>query len=395
MHFLQGEYKEFFVNSNWCVIVPTYNNCRTIGEVLKRILSVTKDVVVVNDGSTENTIDILQTFTLLHVISYPDNRGKGYALRKGFSYALDCGYDYAVTIDADGQHRPEDIILFVNEIRNDPDCLIIGTRNLDQQNLSRGSSFANRFSNFWFRFITGVKMPDTQSGFRMYPIHMLKDMKFFTTRYEFEMEVVVRAAWKEIPIKSLPIDVYYPERTKRVSHFRPFRDFMRITLLNIVLVIIALLYIKPFYFIRYLKKETVLEFIKKQLVHTQDSNAKTILSVMFGVFMGVVPIWGYQLVTAIALAYLFRLNKFIVIVAANISIPPMIPFILYGSYVTGGWVLQKGYNALFHASDITFEFVKNNLYQYVVGSLVFAVLLSLCFGILTYLMIRLFKKKQC
>jgi len=113
---------------------------------------------------------------------------------------------------------------------------------------------------------------------------------------------------------------------------------------------------------------------------------------MFGVFMGVVPIWGYQLVTAIALAYLFRLNKFIVIVASNISIPPMIPFILYGSYVTGGWILRMEQNGKYGASDITFEFVKNNLYQYVVGSLVFAVILALCFGIITFSALKLFKK---
>ncbi|MBN1157759.1 MAG: DUF2062 domain-containing protein [Bacteroidales bacterium] len=384
--------KERPVKSNWCVIVPTYNNCRTLGEVLKKLLSITKDVVVVNDGSTDQTADILATFSPLQVISYPDNRGKGFALRKGFTYALDQGYDYAVTIDADGQHRPENIISLVGEIQHEPDSLIIGTRDFQQVNLSRGSRFANKFSNFWFRFLTGIRLQDTQSGFRLYPIRLLETMRFYTTRFEFEFEILVRSAWKGIPIKSLPVAVSYPEGKERVSHFRPFSDFLRITLLNTVLVFIALLYIKPFYFIRYLRKDTILEFIKKQIIHTRDSMAKTTFSVMFGVFMGIVPIWGYQLVTAIALAYLFRLNKFIVIVASNISIPPMIPFILYASYVTGGWVLRMDQNILYRTSDITFEFVKNNLYQYVVGSLVFAVIFALFSGLITYLLLRFFKK---
>lgn len=381
------------MKSNWCVIVPTYNNGRTLDEVLNKILSVTTDIIVVDDGSSDNTADILETFSLLHVISYPDNQGKGYALRRGFSYALDQGYDYAVTIDADGQHRPEDIILLVNEMRKESETLIIGTRDLQQVNLSGGSRFANRFSNFWFRFLTGLKLQDTQSGFRLYPIRLLEHMNFYTTRFEFEIEILVRSAWKGIPIKSVPVAVHYPERKERVSHFRPFRDFLRIALLNTILVFVAVFYVKPFYFIRYLNKDTILEFIKKQIIHTQDSVAKTTFSVMFGVFMGIVPIWGYQLVTAIALAYLFRLNKFIVIVASNISIPPMIPFILYASYVTGGRVLQTDQNIVYRTSDITFEFVKNNLYQYVIGSLVFALLFALFSGMITLLMLKLFKKK--
>ncbi len=377
---------------NWCVVIPTYNNEKSLEKVIHGILKITGNIIVVNDGSTDNTLAVLKRFSNIKIISYLRNKGKGYALRKGFEKALEEGFSHAVTIDADGQHQPEDISLFIDELRNEPETLIVGSRNLQQEDLSRGSRFANKFSNFWYKFVTGVKLADTQSGFRLYPIHLLRNTKFFTNRYEFELEILVRSAWKGIHIKELPVQVFYPGKKKRVSHFRPLRDFMRITLLNTVLVLIALFYIKPFYFIKYLKKDTILEFLKKQVIHTRDSIAKTTLSVMFGVFMGIVPIWGYQLVTAIALAYLFRLNKFIVIVASNISIPPMIPFILYGSYVTGGWVLQLNQDTVYRASDITFDFVKNNLYQYVVGSMVFAVMAAICFGIVTYLMLRIFKK---
>ncbi len=108
---------------------------------------------------------------------------------------------------------------------------------------------------------------------------------------------------------------------------------------------------------------------------------------MFGVFMGIVPIWGYQLITAIALAYLFRLNKFIVIVAANISIPPMIPPIIYLSHLTGTIVLGRS-NYLSLSSNITFESVKSNLFQYIIGSLIFAVILSLVSGLVVFIALK-------
>jgi uncharacterized protein (DUF2062 family) len=114
---------------------------------------------------------------------------------------------------------------------------------------------------------------------------------------------------------------------------------------------------------------------------------------MLGIFMGIVPIWGYQLVTAIGLAYLLRLNKLIVILAANISIPPMIPFILYLSYLAGG--LALGENAgLLPEYPITFEFVKNNVYQYIIGSIIFAVILSLITGLILFFTLSYYRKHR-
>jgi len=114
---------------------------------------------------------------------------------------------------------------------------------------------------------------------------------------------------------------------------------------------------------------------------------------MFGVFMGIVPIWGYQLITAITLAYLFRLNKFIVIVAANISIPPMIPFILYLSFLTGGWLMKSNLEVDF-TTDISFGYFRDNLFQYVLGSVVFAMAAAICFGMLTYLFLKVFRRRK-
>jgi uncharacterized protein (DUF2062 family) len=128
------------------------------------------------------------------------------------------------------------------------------------------------------------------------------------------------------------------------------------------------------------------------VIQTGDSVKKMTFSVMLGVFMGIAPIWGYQLISAIALAYLLRLNKFIVILAANISIPPMIPVIIYLSYITGGWVLSQDNNLTFN-TEITFAWVRDNIYQYIIGSLLFAFIAALLSGLLTYFLLRMLRRK--
>ena len=246
---------EAFEERKVCVVVPTYNNSRTLADVLTGILKYTKDIIVVNDGSTDNTETLLQNFPQVKKICYVKNRGKGFALRKGFAHAIECGYDYAITIDSDGQHYADDLPVFLQKLQSHPRAIIIGTRNMDQESVPGKSSFGNKFSNFWFWVETGIRRNDTQSGYRLYPVKALQNIKFITYKYEFEIEVLVRAAWKGIEVIEVPVKVFYPDKAQRVSHFRPFRDFSRISVLNTVLVTIAFLYIKPRDFIRSLKKK--------------------------------------------------------------------------------------------------------------------------------------------
>ncbi len=376
-----------------CVIIPTYNNCKTLDNVITGVLKFTDNIIIVNDGSTDETESILAKYKNLIILSYSENKGKGYVLRKGFDFARKKGFEYAITIDSDGQHSPDDIPVFIDKLETEPKAIIVGERNMNKENIPGKSSFGHKFSNFWFRFETGIKLPDTQSGYRLYPLKPIKNIRFFTKKFEFEIEVLVRAAWKGIKITSVPINVFYASKEKRISHFRPVRDFIRVSILNSVLVFIAILFIKPFAFLKNLNKRTVKDFIKNNLLYTKDSNIKIVLSVMLGVFMGIAPVWGYQLIIAIALAFILKLNKLIVIVAANISIPPMIPLILYLSYITGGLILNKTGSNNIDFSGITLEFVKNNLIQYIVGSIFFGIISSLCFGLFTFVFLKLFRKK--
>ena len=228
-----------------CVVIPTYNNEKTIGQVVADTLCQCDDVIVVNDGSTDCTADILQNIDGITVVSYPRNKGKGYALKVGFMKAQGMGFAYAITLDADRQHYPEDIALFLKANQEHPGALIIGSRQMQGADRSKGSRFANKFSNFWFYVQTGKALDDTQTGYRLYPLYKMRGLSCLTSRYEAELELLVFSSWHGIRLVSIPIKVYYPPREERVSHFRPKMDFARISVLNTVLCFLAVVYGLP------------------------------------------------------------------------------------------------------------------------------------------------------
>lgn len=390
---IHPELQNTFDQLRVCVIIPTYNNAGTLINVIEDVSAYTKNIIVVNDGSTDETKALLKTIPQVQQISYSPNGGKGWALRTGFKKAVALGYRYAITIDSDGQHFAKDLPLFLEKIQAEPGSIIMGARNMNQASVPGKSSFGNKFSNFWFKLETGVDMPDTQTGYRLYPVEQLKGTKYFTKKYEFEIEVLVRASWKGIAIHAVPISVYYAPKEERISHFRPFKDFFRISVLNTILVLITFLYIKPRNFFRALfKKEKWKSFYREGILNVEESNHVKALSVGLGIFMGIVPIWGFQLVTAIFLAIVLKLNKALVIIAANISIPPMVPVIIYASYRTGALWMKDGGGDLFFSDELSFESVTNNLQQYIYGSVTLAVLAGLASGLLTWILLSLFRK---
>ena len=224
-----------------CTVMPTYNNGGTLRDVVERVLAYCADVIVVNDGCTDHSAEVLASFgERITVVDYGCNRGKGYALKQGFEKAKAMGFDYALTIDSDGQHFPEDIPLFVEAMEQHPGAMIVGSRNLKQDNMPGQNTFANKFSNFWFKIQTGLNLPDTQTGYRLYPLKNMPCLALLTYRYEAELELLVFSAWRGTELVPIKVNVYYPE--DRVTHFRPFWDFFRISVLNTVLCVLALVY---------------------------------------------------------------------------------------------------------------------------------------------------------
>lgn len=372
-----------FIHHKCCVLIPTYNNATAIKEVIDGVLEFTSNIVVVNDGSTDNTLALLEAYPGIQVVQHPKNMGKGMALRTGFKEAYKSGYQYAISIDSDGQHYPDDLHLFIEQIEIHPKAIIIGARNMNQPNVPGKSSFGNRASSFWFWVVTGIKLSDTQSGYRLYPLAPLNTIHFITRKYEFEIEVMVRSFWKGVEVLSIPIKVFYPPADERITHFRPFKDVTRITLLNIVFVLLAAFWFTP---IRLIKNFSFRESKKKLYNHTvgsPDSIRKKSLSMGFGVFMGITPFWGYQIWLAIGLAHLLKLNKVIVAIFSNVSIPPFIPFILYGSYYVGAKMLGKSTELAF-SSDLSIQDVWNYLQPYLYGSFLLAFVSGICVSTLAY-----------
>lgn len=229
-----------------CVIIPTYNNSTTIERVVNDVLAQCQDVIVVNDGSTDETLQVLkQLGNHIIQVKLSSNQGKGCALLAGFKKAKELGFTHAITIDADGQHFASDIPAFLEAAKKCERTIVVGSRNLTEKNMPRQNTFANRFSNFWFRLQTGISLPDTQSGFRLYPLEELKGLSLITSRYEAELELLVFAAWNGVNITTIPIHVYYPPEEERVSHFRPIYDFVRISILNTLLCIGTIVYALP------------------------------------------------------------------------------------------------------------------------------------------------------
>ena len=361
-----------------CVIVPTYNNHKTVARVIESVLEYSNDVIVVNDGATDDTPEILNKFEdRIYRIDYSPNKGKGYALRMGFQKALDLGYHYAITIDSDGQHFANDIPKFIEVHKTHPDAVIMGARNLEAEGMPAKNGFANRFSNFWFRLQTGIYMPDTQTGFRLYPLKKIANINFFTTRFEFEIEVIVKLAWRDVPFVSVPIQVKY-DPDERVSHFRPGPDFTRISFLNAWFTILTAAYHLPR---RLLLKGKLFKLIKEEAIKPEETNLRKAVSIGFGFFMGLLPIWGFQLLIGIPTAIFLRMNKVLFITAANISLPPLIPFIIFFSYLMGQPFSDAEPIPFDQLSELSLDNIHDNFIQYVIG----AILLSIVAGLIGFL----------
>ncbi|GAA5099601.1 DUF2062 domain-containing protein [Chryseobacterium ginsengisoli] len=368
-----------------CVLIPTYNNEKTLKRVIDGVLDYTQNIIVVNDGSTDSTPKILNEYPQISVINLPENKGKGNGLKLGFRKAKELAYNYAITIDSDGQHYPDDIPVFVEALlEENEDILLIGNRNMSQDGIPKKSSFGNRFSNFWFWFETGIKLEDTQSGYRLYPLHKIPK-KYFTPKFEFEIEIIVRTAWRHVSVKNVPIKVLY-DPAERVSHFRPFKDFTRISILNTILVTITLLYIIPRNFINNFKKKSFKRFIKEDVLESDGSNRTKAFSIALGVFIGFSPFWGFHTLLTISLAVLFKLNKVLAFVASNVSLPPFIPFIIAAALFLGSPFVHGESNIL--SQEWNFELIKNNLLQYIIGSFILATTMSAISGIATFLFLN-------
>ncbi len=217
------------VRQKFAIIIPVYNHEETVREVARASAALGMPVFVVNDGSTDSTPEKIKNIDGVVVLKHQRNLGKGAAILTGFSEAAKMA-DWAITIDADGQHDPSDALALVNRIPTGTRPLIVGKRaDMSGSDVPWTSRFGREFSNFWVRASGGPRIEDTQSGLRIYPLPESMMLNVGARRYQFEVEILVRARWEGIPVLEAPVSVNYSPGSKRISHFHPFYDFLRNT----------------------------------------------------------------------------------------------------------------------------------------------------------------------
>jgi uncharacterized protein (DUF2062 family) len=372
----------------FCVVIPCFDHPETVAAVAQSAKAFCP-VIVVDDGSTLPLPELPDC----EIIRLEKNSGKGAALRAGFQRAADLGFTHAITMDADGQHFADDLPKFLAAANAQPEALIVGVRDFFAAGCPTHRRRSNAVSTFWFRVKTGVRLPDTQCGFRCYPLALAKNLKAKSGRYAFELEFMVRVSWIGTPIVAVPVKCTYAPEQIRQSHFRPVRDLAHITLMNIGLVLQS-------WFVpltlriawsrgeRWSLRKTIREFFVE---HTEESS-RLAAAVGLGLFFGILPIYGFQIMVGAAVAHQLRLNKATLLLASHISIPPVVPFILYGSMVLGHW-LFTGQSLDISPHQITKGLTLEHFVEWIVGSVALGVIVGLAGTIFTYFAARLVRRK--
>lgn len=215
------------------VVMPTFDNAATLGEVIDSASRLGVSIIVVNDGSTDATAAVLQARSALQtgggltICHHDRNRGKAAALRTGFDAARAGGFTHAITIDTDGQHSADDLPALLKAAARQPQALVIGTRDEATAGYPSRSRLGRRVSNALVRLESGVTVRDSQCGLRVYPLDLVMRADCQSGHFGFETEIITRAGWAGVPVIGVGVSCKYLAPDQRVSHFKPWRDSLR------------------------------------------------------------------------------------------------------------------------------------------------------------------------
>ena len=222
MPFIVSEYWDLIVSV--CLLIPAFNEARTIGRLVSGAREIADSVIVVDDGSQDATAQIAQDSGAL-VLKHRVNSGKGAALRLGFQHVLEHGYDAVITMDSDGQHDVDDIPTFLEAFNRTGSGVILGSRMHDISTMPALRKITNRLTSFVGSLLTHQELKDSQSGFRLISSDVLRAVELETSRYETESELLVKASRAGFPITSVPIRTIYG---REVSRINPVADPLRL-----------------------------------------------------------------------------------------------------------------------------------------------------------------------
>lgn len=206
-----------------CVLIPVHNEANTIGAVVRAIRAEGLDVVVVNDGSTDNSEAIAKEKGAF-VMRHDAKSGKGSSLRRGFAHILKQDYGAVITMDGDGQHDVGDIHRFLELARTHRPAIIVGNRMSDPRGMPWARYLTNRFMSFLISLTCRQDVPDTQCGYRYMDCHLLRDLSLSCDDFEIETEMLMKAAKKGFPVYSVPIRTIYRDEESKIH---PWKDTLR------------------------------------------------------------------------------------------------------------------------------------------------------------------------
>lgn len=370
------------------IVIPVFNHGKTLARVVQNCKKFHPDILVVDDGSTDMPEDFPATIST-EFIRHSANRGKGAAIMSAARYAREKGFTHMVTMDADLQHSARDLPKFKATVEAHPEALVIGKRDFANSSAPKSSRFGRKFSNFWFRVQTGMSAGDAQSGFRAYPLFVLDKLTLDQTRYDFEIEVLVKAAWAGVSVEIIDIDVHYQPPGKRVSHFKLFMDNLRLTRLNTKLTFRSFLpwphkritgtpAPAPVKFSILHPMSGIRHFLAKEM-----SPFEIALSGAMGVFLGALPLVAMHTLAILVVTGFFRLNKIVAIGTSQLCMPPLVPALCIEA---GYFMTHKGR----FLTEISLETLGHQcldrFLEWCLGSLVVAPALGLLIFITIYLM---------
>ncbi len=365
------------------VVIPLYNHGNTIREVVIRALAerneILTKVIVIDDGSKDQGIQNIQDLDV-ECISLSQNMGKGHALRLGAKTLLDAGFTHMISLDADNQHYPEDIPLFLQALEKNPNTFLVGARDFSVENIPKSSRFGRVFSEFWMFVQTGTRVSDMQSGFRAYPLQALLCLPLKENRYSFEIEVLVQAAWAGFAIADIPIQVLYQQGEERVSHFKAIADNVRISMLNTRLTIRALVPI-PFKH-HSLDVEGNISLLSPlqslQLLLKNSTPLNLSISAAISLTICTLPILGLQSILLLFCIQKWHLDRLCALAIIPLSWPPILPGIcvLIGYRIRQGeWLTEFSITTLGHE-------IWQRILDWVIGALALAPIVGICMAII-------------
>jgi glycosyltransferase involved in cell wall biosynthesis len=336
------------------VVAPTYNNGRSIADILSRIEITNLPIIVVNDGSTDSTSKILADWqSPTHtVLTHPSNRGKSAALRTAFKHALQAGFTHAVTIDTDGQLAPEDIAPLLFLAQQSPSALIIGERDVTAADYPARSRWGRRISNLLIRLESGACVADSQCGLRVYPLVLVDSIPCHSEFFGFETEIITRAAWAGVPFLGTAVSCRYLPPGEQVSHFKPWLDSLRSLRMHARLLTAALnplplpAGIGPFASIRrrilWRRFMHCINPVSAWRAVRNDAPSRTRFAAGFatGVFIGNLPLYGVQTLLCLFIARRLKLHPVSVVAGSNIAFPPVGPLLIAGAITVGHLLLH-------------------------------------------------------